>query len=764
MRLLLTLVACGLLAGCSAAPAPDQLPGTSPLVGSGSEIATEMIDSMHRFLDRKLEQSAEWRKQNFKPDTSSPQAYTKSLEFYRAKLAAMLGVTDPRVPFEAPQLVATTTQPALIGKNKRMEAYTVRWPVLEDVWAEGILLQPVGKPVVADVIALSDTRNSPEVFSGLIVCNPSMVLHFAEGGCRVLVPTLVDRSTDFSQPPSGQKTMQPHREYVYRPAFQMRRHILSYEVQTILAAVDWMARERAERPRKIGVYGVGEGGLLALYAGAIDPRIDAVGVVSHFGTPEPLHDQPIERNVFGLHRLFSDAELAAMICPRPLAIGIGYGISWIPALPPQRGVTPGGTSKPERKRLLQTADAAKRPTGALPNWLTVSSEEEYDARHVFAASIGVPDLGPYPDGGQQYWLLESDENPFPDTKPAQKRLVSQLTEHTQKLVRDSEHTTRKAYWSAAPLAGKTPAGQWHAVLSGYRDRFEREHLGKFDEALLPPNAKTRKLFETEIVTGYGVKLDVFEGVPAYGILCLPKDLKAGERRPVVVCQHGLNGAPTDVSDPAVNNKSYNQFGLRLAERGHITFAPQNPYVLDERFRYLVRKANPLGYTLWSFIVPQHRQITDWLANQPFVDPDRIAFYGLSYGGKTAMRIPAVVDRYCLSICSGDFNEWTWKTTSLTFASGYPGTHEYEIFEWNLGNTFGYYEMAKLIAPRPFMVERGHRDGVAPDEWVAYEYAKVRRLYADLKIPERTTIEFFDGPHTIHGVGTFEFLDRFLESR
>ena len=40
-----------------------------------------------------------------------------------------------------------------------------------------------------------------------------------------------------------------------------------------------------------------------------------------------------------------------------------------------------------------------------------------------------------------------------------------------------------------------------------------------------------------------------------------------------------------------------------------------------------------------------------------------------------------------------------------------------------------------MVPRPFMVERGHEDGVAPDEWVAYEYAKVRRLYDRLNLGE-----------------------------
>jgi hypothetical protein len=70
-------------------------------------------------------------------------------------------------------------------------------------------------------------------------------------------------------------------------------------------------------------------------------------------------------------------------------------------------------------------------------------------------------------------------------------------------------------------------------------------------------------------------------------------------------------------------------------------------------------------------------------------------------------------------------------------------------------------MAALIAPRPFMVERGHYDGVAPDEWVAYEFARVRRLYDRLGIGDRARIEFFNGPHMINAVGTFEFLHQHL---
>ena len=122
---------------------------------------------------------------------------------------------------------------------------------------------------------------------------------------------------------------------------------------------------------------------------------------------------------------------------------------------------------------------------------------------------------------------------------------------------------------------------------------------------------------------------------------------------------------------------------------------------------------------------------------------------------------ALLQQYCLSICSADYNEWIWKNASARHTYSYLGTGEYEMVEFDLGNTFNYAEMSWLIFPRPFMVERGHHDGVAPDEWVAYEFTKTRRAYVLMGLGDRTEIEFFDGPHTIHGQGTFRFLERHL---
>ena len=287
-------------------------------------------------------------------------------------------------------------------------------------------------------------------------------------------------------------------------------------------------------------------------------------------------------------------------------------------------------------------------------------------------------------------------------------------------------------------------------------------IGRFDMELLPPNVRTRRIEENEKWTRYEVVMDVFPDVIAYGLADAAQRyqrrretpcgrLPAWARRPAA--RHDRRArisSPTKRSIRGWQNVDSSHFRRRTCTFLAIGFARCSGRPIR------IKK------TLFSIIVPQHQQIVDWLQTLPQVDPDRVAFYGLSYGGKTAMRVPPLVTDYCLSICSADFNEWVDKNASTRNPHSYANSGEYEIFEFDLGSTFNYAEMAALVAPRPFMVERGHYDGVASDETVGWEYAKVRFLYAaKLKIPDRTEIEWFDGPHTINGVGTYAFLHRHL---
>jgi hypothetical protein len=340
--------------------------------------------------------------------------------------------------------------------------------------------------------------------------------------------------------------------------------------------------------------------------------------------------------------------------------------------------------------------------------------------------------------------------------------VRELEGYTQRLLQVCEDQRNLRFWRPLPVDSLDKSVE---ATKPFREQFWNDVIGRFPDPSLPANPRSRFLYETDAFTAYEVTLDVWKDVQAWGYLLLPKGMKPDEKRPVVVCQHGLEGLPEDVVNTDESSKAwrpYKGFAANLATQGFITFSPHNFYRGQDNFRVVQRKLNPLGKTLFSVIIGQHQRILEWLATQPNVDAKRIGFYGLSYGGKSAMRIPAVLEGYCLSICSGDFNEWVRKNISTDFRGSYMFSGEYEIFEWNLGPTFNYAEMAALIAPRPFMVERGHKDGVGIDEWVGWEYAKVKRHYDYLGIGDRTEIEWFNGPHTINGVATYAFLRKHMD--
>jgi dienelactone hydrolase len=593
----------------------------------------------------------------------------------------------------------------------------------------------------------------------------------AENGCEVLVPVLISRQDTWSGSAQLDKwTNQPHREWIYRQAFELGRHVIGYEIQKVLAAVDWFTLENngatgAKPP--VAVAGYGEGGLIAFYSAALDLRIQAVLVSGYYDARQRLWEEPIYRNVFGLLREFGDAEIASLVAPRGLVVEYSPvpRVEGPPPIRPGRsGAAPGRLVMPERFAVEHEVERARGlfPTN-FPFQLDFVYGNEGTAVGPFCnqALVGLfRALGlaqaPNPPAAE----TPADARAGFDPGTRQKAQLEQMVAVVQNQLAWAERARDGFFWNK--LEGAY-TNDWAAACKLYREQFWDEVIGRLPKPGPAGPARTRSALEKPKWLGYEVVLDLNQEVFAWGYLLIPRDIRPGERRPVVVCQHGLEGVPLEtinaVTEPGFD--VYRGFASRLAERGFVVFAPHNPYRGGDAFRVLQRKANPLKLSLFSFITAQHDRILDWLGTLPFVDAQRIGFYGLSYGGKTAMRVPAVLDRYALSICSADFNDWVRKVTTVDSPYGYPFTGEYELPEFNLGPTFNYAEMAALIAPRPFMVERGHFDGVAPDEWVAYEYAPVRRLYARLGYPERTAIEFFEGPHAINGVGTFQFLYRHL---
>ena len=741
------------------------LPGTK-LLETKDDLAKVMVDGIHRYLDKQTVITAKNRGQFWKPDFTSVAAFDQSVQPNRERFRKMIGVIDQRVFPVVMTKIATVEQGSTVAETKLYKVFAVRWSVLPGVHGEGLLLEPTGQAETACAIAIPDADWTPEQLVGVAPGVPKEAQYarrLAEDGYRVIVPTLISRAADFSGSARINRfTNQPHREFVYRMAYEMGRHVIGYEVQKVLAAVDWL--DTAKLP--IDVWGYGEGGLIALYSAAIDPRIKNTYISGYVNNRNELHREPIYRNVFGLLKEFGDAELLMLAGAPDGARKVNIEYAKEPAINGPPPVTKG------------------RSGGRMPGMLNfanpkiVAAEVERFRRMTsFAGQFAMTaEAKPFAESMPR---SQNDTEPKElrlgfDPNTRQKRQFEEVVEFTQNQLGPAVRQRQTNTWSRLNTVSIDTFQKSQTPL---RTEFHENIIGKLPNRspLAPPgergggegvplNPRTRlvKEFSSPKFNAYEVVLDLNEDVICYGILLIPTDLKPKERRPVIVCQHGLEGRPANVVDPRPNKDTpYKAFGARLAERGFIVFAPQNPYIGQTHFRQIVRKANPLGLSLYSFIVAQHDRILDWLISLDCVDPAKIAFYGLSYGGKVAMRIPAILTRYCLSICSGDFNEWIWKNINLDWTGSYMFTQEYDMYEFNLANTFNYAEMAALIAPRPFMVERGHSDGVGLDEYVAFEYAKVRRFYAQLGIGDRTEIEFFVGGHEIRGQGTFAFLHRHL---
>ncbi len=787
MKLIVLLL--GLLASAGAGFAEDvvALAGTKPLTKTG-DLSAQMHEAALRDMDRRIAESLEKRAQYWHRNFSKTGGFWDSIAPNYQQFKRILGMEEPsHVEMEkggAFERVEFDGYPSLVSENKAYRIWQVRWPALwpslEGIHGEGLLLEPTGVPK-GMVVAIPDADSTPEEIAGLDPLVPEesqFGRHLVEDGFVVVVPALVNREPIMRGKEVGSPIVnETRREWIHRQAYMMGRTMIGLELEKILAADKWLAQRYGREGLKLGVAGYGEGGLLAFYAAAVDDQIQSTLVSGYFRSRQETWKEPLYRNVWGLLREFGDAEIASFVSHRVLVVEYSPepGLTG-PPQPPGGGknfAAPGQLTTPtfadveaEFKRIgtLLPPGFQERVLVHGPNGTAVPPGSP-EALEAFERALSAQPAKRVSPGAP------TDRRPNFSPVPRQARQEQELESYVQNLVRRSgdlrDRTVRDVLvpeyavekWNLDLRFGPLSPERVVPSAGDFRKQFWEDILGKIEDPLPPANPRTRKIYDEPKWTGYEVVVDVDKEGFAWGILCVPKDLKPGEKRPVVVCQHGRNGLPQDVITG--DKPAYRNFAARLAERGFITFAPHNLYKNEASYRLLSRKGNTIGLSMFSVIVRHHQQWLNWLGSLPFVDPGRIAFYGLSYGGESAMRIPSLLEGYCLSICSGDFNDWPRKVASTDDRHSFMFTDEWEMPYFNMGNTFSYAELTYLMFPRPFMVERGHHDQVAPDSWVASEYAKTRWFYDQFGLGDRTAIEFFNGGHTINGQGTFEFLHKHL---
>jgi dienelactone hydrolase len=653
--------------------AQDLLPGSVRWVFP-ADIVAEQYAGQRAFYERQIAEAARSR---------APIRSESDRAAARADLRRMIGAVDTLL---APKPEFTPLSTAGV-----IRASLVQWPVSRigtlgptmgsaatQVRLYGLLLEPPGARRPA-VVAIPDAGES--------AATAKLPWQLARDGFVVFAPFFTQRRA-FSQP------WLEDRQWLVRLAYQTGRHLTGSEVLQALAVRDWLAARENVDSARIAVAGSGQGGMTALFAGALDERFAAVASAGYLTDERPDWDQPEDRILWKFRARFTNGDLRAMVAPRALLEDVsGLG------------------------KLLK---AEPVPESAAPPALDPETVSRI-AHHQFSQ-------------WQSFYRNMALES-------ARKRAARWRP----------DYSSVEAY---------------HRSLAAKREAYF-DMIGRYPEAAGPLHARSVQVYDKPGFRGYRLSVRVYDGVDAYGILLEPKGLKAGERRPVVFVQHGLAGIPEHSLGVEPNERAdavYSRFGLRLVERGYIVFAPMIATQDNIERTKLVRRSHLAGMIPVGMDVRKFGRVIDYLSTLPHVDTSRFAFYGLSYGGYTALWASPGEPRFRVVVSSGHFNDWVVKTTDITLGTAYP--HYPNVFDqYNFGmlNEFNHSDLASLIAPRPLLIEMGDFDGVIvePRALADAEIGRVLDIYRRLGIPEKGACARFPGPHKIDGAEAYAFLDRWL---
>ena len=654
----------------------------------------------------------------------------------------MLGLIQPKLG--APQV-------KLLEENKNLRIHDLTLPIDKELSVRAFIFLPHSSAPTAAVIVIPPDNQSREEFTGAATgMKPAKWLTaLLERNIAVAVPLMVERRDD--HPICRQAGGKDRRRVLWRAGFIVGRTLVGLEVQQVLALREFLASQKEINGKQIAVMGEGQGGMTALYAGAVDERFAAVASLDYFQQRENCGEEPVDRVLYGQLNEFGDAEVAALIAPRPLWIVTKPGV-----------VIPLASVTAEFTR----AQRFYKGLGMSGNLKIIADSNAglEDAAIKIASLFGALQKGKTAEIGLHI---------FPESiDAARNQNFEALFEYLRRLDAASEQV-RADYWqlnSIPPQERPLKAQKLRTELAGL--------MGEFKFEAVPLRPRTALIGETEKFLAYEVLLDVAPGIEAYGHLLVPRSVagQVKKRLPAVVCQHGFDGAPKYITGMGTelekNDHFYHRFGERLAERGYVVFAPYMTVPEDHHppnivyradlINPLVRLTAPLGLMRTSIEVTKLHRVVDFLQSLSFVDADRIGYYGLSYGGYSAIWMVPLEPRLKLAVISAHFNDWqTMLTDTKRYGDSYWTLPDEDFYNWNVLNRFVHTQLIAAMWPRPVCIEYGSGDPVTTPEWHERAWKEVKAFGDSWDMQDKLVDDRFNGDHAIHGIGTFFFLDRWL---
>ncbi len=131
----------GTQAANSQLPAAQPLAHTAALEWPEEDLSGRLMDGAHRFVERQIAEMQARSDRFWKYDRSSRAAWEASVKDNRDRLREIIGAVDPRTR-PALERYGDDENPALVAETPRYRVFQVRWPVLDGMTAEGLLVEP----------------------------------------------------------------------------------------------------------------------------------------------------------------------------------------------------------------------------------------------------------------------------------------------------------------------------------------------------------------------------------------------------------------------------------------------------------------------------------------------------------------------------------------------------------------------------------------------------------------------------------------------
>jgi hypothetical protein len=347
--------------------------------------------------------------------------------------------------------------------------------------------------------------------------------------------------------------------------------------------------------------------------------------------------------------------------------------------------------------------------------------------------------------------------PFAESFPIRREQHLQIKAYADKLLKAQ---AAKALASFAPDCSSLAAYERSAA--PYRERVQSFY------GTPPPGAREGRITKFQQVgedaecTVNRVWIEVIEGVEAYGIYLVPKNLKG--KAPLLIAQHGGGGNPEAICD-LDTRINYRSFGREAVKRGYVVWAPAlamrstfsgdepipnaNRELLDQKLK--LAGTSIIGLELHK-IIESTRTL---MKARPEIDAARVGMTGLSWGGFFTMYATALAPFIKVAAPSGYFRD-----TAQVFrraAADDARAADREVF-----GSPGHFQAIGLICPRPCLVQIGEQDGAINDlAGARVEAERAANFYRQLGIADRFQFHVHPGGHEYDPAAILDFFDRHL---